>query len=127
MGTRQATRSRIPARPTSAGRLDRSVTSPQPRRPRQATARRTLEAVRAEMMRPYADRVFLFLVGYCLFVALLILLEGFRVGEFDIADGVLGVIAGSTAVAAIGLVGFVVSGLFGSGPDHGSARGKADP
>ena len=74
----------------------------------------TVDAVRASMMKPYADKVFWFLVGYCLFVGLIILLNGFGWGGFKISDVVLGVIAGSTAVSAIGLVGFVVSGLFGA-------------
>ena len=64
------------------------------------------------MMRPYANRVFNFLVGYCLFVGAVVLLDGFKYRGFDLSDGVLSVIAGSTAASAIGLVGFVVSGLF---------------
>lgn len=75
--------------------------------------RKTFDDVRAAMMQPYADKVFSFLVSYCGFVALVILLNGFPCTGFKISDVVLGVIAGSTAVAAIGLVGFVVSGLFG--------------
>ena len=77
---------------------------------------KSFDHVRAEMMRPYADRVFRFLLGYCAVVVGLILLDGFQVAGFGISDPVLGVIAGSTAVAAIGLVGFVVSGLFGGRP-----------
>lgn len=42
-------------------------------------------------------------------------MHGFSRVGFVISDVVLSVIAGSTAVAAIGLVGFVVSGLFGAG------------
>jgi len=75
---------------------------------------RDFEAVRAKMAEPYANKVFGFLVGYCLFVAAIILMNGFQCTGFHISDVVLGVIAGSTAVAAIGLVGFVVSGLFGA-------------
>lgn len=75
--------------------------------------RKTYDDVRAEMMQPYAGKVFNFLVCYCLFVGAIILLAGFRVGGFAISDTVLGIIAGSTAASAIGLVGFVVSGLFG--------------
>lgn len=75
--------------------------------------KKTFDDVRADMMQPYANKVFRFLVGYCVFVAAIILLDGFKVCTFDVSDAVLGIIAGSTAVAAIGLVGFVVSGLFG--------------
>lgn len=74
----------------------------------------TYDDVRARMMEPYANKVFGFLVGYCLFVAVLILLSGFKLWHFSISDTVLGIIAGSTAASAIGLVGFVVNGLFGA-------------
>lgn len=74
----------------------------------------TYDDVRTRMMEPYAGKVFRFLIGYCAFVGGIILLSGFKIGGFDISDTVLGIIAGSTAVSAIGLVGFVVSGLFGA-------------
>lgn len=84
--------------------------------------RKTYDEVRAEMMQPYAGKVFNFLVCYCLFVGAVILLAGFRVGGFAISDTVLGIIAGSTAASAIGLVGFVVSGLFGAVRAAGKSR-----
>ena len=84
--------------------------------------RKTYDDVRAEMMQPYAGKVFNFLVGYCVFVGAIILLAGFRLGGFTISDTVLGIIAGSTAASAIGLVGFVVSGLFGSIRAAGKSR-----
>lgn len=74
----------------------------------------TYEDVRTRMMEPYAGKVFNFLIWYCLFVAGVILLSGFKLFGFSISDTVLGIIAGSTAASAIGLVGFVVSGLFGA-------------
>lgn len=74
----------------------------------------TYDDVRTRMMEPYAGKVFNFLVGYCGFVGVIILLSGFKIGGFEISDTVLSVIAGSTAASAIGLVGFVVSGLFGA-------------
>lgn len=80
--------------------------------------KKTYDDVRASMMQPYADKVFWFLVWYCLFVAALILMKGFKLFGFDISDTVTGIIAGSTAVSAIGLVGFVVSGLFGAKKDN---------
>jgi hypothetical protein len=75
---------------------------------------KTFEDVRALMAEPYANKVYWFLVFYCSFVGLVLILDGFPKLGFHISDVVLGVISGSTAVAAIGLVGFVVSGLFGS-------------
>lgn len=74
----------------------------------------TYDDVRTRMMEPYAGKVFRFLIGYCAFVGVIILLSGFKIGGFEISDTVLGIIAGSTAASAIGLVGFVVSGLFGA-------------
>ncbi|KRA64459.1 hypothetical protein ASD89_20360 [Caulobacter sp. Root656] len=74
----------------------------------------TYDDVRTRMMEPYAGKVFRFLIGYCAFVGAIILLSGFKIGGFAISDTVLGIIAGSTAASAIGLVGFVVSGLFGA-------------
>lgn len=76
--------------------------------------RKTYDDVRADLMEPYANKVFWFLVCYCLFVGGLIVMKGFKSGGFDLSDTVTGIIAGSTAVSAIGLVGFVVSGLFGA-------------
>lgn len=84
--------------------------------------RKTYDEVRAEMMQPYAGKVFNFLVCYCLFVGAVILLAGFKVAGFAISDAVLGIIAGSTAASAIGLVGFVVSGLFGAVRAAGKSR-----
>lgn len=77
-----------------------------------ATAERDYEAVRAQLMEPYANKVYSFLVVYCSVVGLMIVAQGFRILGFTLPDNVLSVIAGSTAAAAIGLVGFVVSGLF---------------
>jgi hypothetical protein len=76
--------------------------------------KKTFDDVRASMAEPYANKVFGFLVGYCVFVAAVLIMDGFPCFGFHISDVVLGIIAGSTAVAAIGLVGFVVSGLFGA-------------
>lgn len=75
-------------------------------------AKSQTDGVRAGLMEPYANKVFKFLVGYCGFVGAILLLKGFSIGGFDLADYVIGIIAGSTAASAIGLVGFVVSGLF---------------
>lgn len=75
-------------------------------------AKRSYEEVQTSLMEPYANKVYLFLVSYCCFVGACLLLQGFSLGGFRLSDTVMAVIAGSTAVSAIGLVGFVVSGLF---------------
>jgi hypothetical protein len=78
----------------------------------QVKAKKTYDDVRADLMEPYANKVFGFLISYCLFVGAILVLQGFRIWGFDLSDTVMAVIAGSTAASAIGLVGFVVSGLF---------------
>lgn len=60
----------------------------------------------------YAGKVFDYLLAYTFGAFILILLEGSGIGGFDLPDAALVVVVGSTAVSAIGLVGFVVSGLF---------------
>lgn len=70
------------------------------------------EKIRAKLLGPYANRVYVFLVTYCIFVGAVLLLQGFSVWGFKLSDTVLAVISGSTAASAIGLVGFVVNGLF---------------
>jgi hypothetical protein len=77
--------------------------------------KQTVDEVKAGMMKPYADRVYWFVVGYCAVVAVILVFSGFRVGGFGLSDTTLGIIAGSTAVSVIGLIGIVVSGLFGTG------------
>lgn len=61
----------------------------------------------------YANKVFCYLVWYSLVSLVLVLASGYKVWtSFDLPPQVLLVIVGSTAASAIGLVGFVVSGLF---------------
>ena len=79
-----------------------------------ALARNDAEAVKARMMRPFADKTFAFVCWYCVITAGLIILDGWVTNEIDIPDSVLTIIAGSTAVSALGLVSIVVSGLFRS-------------
>jgi hypothetical protein len=72
-----------------------------------------IEAVKAKMMEPYANKVFIFCCAYCFVVASIIISCGTPNGNLKLSDTVLSVIAGSTAVSVIGLVGIVVAGLFG--------------
>jgi len=74
----------------------------------------SIDRVKALMMQPYADKVFNFMVGYCSVVGLIIVADGFGV-HFHLSDTVVSIIAGSTAVSVIGLIGIVVGGLFGAG------------
>src|SRR5262245_2486283 len=60
----------------------------------------------------YAKRVYRYLVCYSLAAFVIILLQGTRYSGFQLDSTVVGIIVGSTAVSAIGLVGIVVKGLF---------------
>lgn len=84
--------------------------------------KKTVDDVRAQMLEGYSNRVFWFVVIYCLAVGALLLLSGFkRFSGFELADTILGITAGSTAISVIGLIGMVITGLFGSAP-----RARAD-
>jgi polyferredoxin len=60
----------------------------------------------------YAKAVYRYLAWYSSFSLILLILSGFKPWGFSLPENVLSLIVGSTAVAAIGLVGFVVQGLF---------------
>lgn len=82
-------------------------------------AREKIENVKAdrEMRQDYAKRIMSFLYFYAGFCALVLLADAITVDPtasfgFDLADDIILTIVGSTAVAAIGLVGFVARGLF---------------
>ncbi len=64
------------------------------------------------LRKEYAAKVYRYLVFYSAFVAILLVLEGYEVYSFDLSDNVVMLLVGSTAAAAIGLVGFVIKGLF---------------
>ena len=70
--------------------------------------------VRASMLEPFANKVFGFVAIYCVSVLALLLASGFANSGFRLSDTILAIVAGSTAVSVIGLIGMVVSGLFGS-------------
>jgi hypothetical protein len=71
------------------------------------------EVVIARMLKEYVDKVFLFVAWYCGTVGLFIFLCGLNQG-FVLPEPILGIIAGSTAVSVIGLIGLVITGLFGN-------------
>ena len=61
----------------------------------------------------YADKIIKFLYFYGGIVSLIVFLHGFKKNTFfELPSEVLVTLVGSTAVAAIGLVGFVAKGLF---------------
>lgn len=61
---------------------------------------------------PYAERTFIFMCVYCAVVAALLALDGAGFWGFDLPEGVLQLLVGSTATTVIGLVGMVLTGIF---------------
>jgi len=76
-------------------------------------AKKTIDDVKAQMMEPYANKVFSFVVFYCIVVALMLVASATAPRWFHLSDTILSIVAGSTAASVIGLIGIVVSGLFG--------------
>lgn len=74
----------------------------------------TIEQVKAGLIKPYANKVFWFVAVYCAAVGCFSIADGNSQNNFDLAETTIGIIAGSTAVSVIGLIGMVISGLFGS-------------
>lgn len=80
----------------------------------QLKGKQTVDDVKATLLAPYTNRVFRFVVGYCSIVGVMLLLAAWKsVTGFELSDAILGIIAGSTAVSVIGLIGMVITGLFG--------------
>jgi len=75
-----------------------------------------IDKVKARMLQPFVTNVFWFVVLYCAFVGVCLLLDAWHIHRFSLSDTVLGIISGSTAVSVIGLIGMVITGLFGSTP-----------
>lgn len=64
------------------------------------------------LRKQYASRILRFLEWYAIGVGLMILLDGFHFLWFHLEKEVAAALVGSTAIAAIGLVGFIAKGLF---------------
>jgi len=60
----------------------------------------------------YADKIIRFLEVYSIVVGVFIILAGFKLFSFNLPNEVLIALVSSTAIAAIGLVGFIAKGLF---------------
>lgn len=71
-----------------------------------------IDRVKARMLEPYVNKVFEFVAFYCGFVAIVLFLCGMGAG-FKLPETILAIISGSTAVSVIGLIGLVITGLFG--------------
>ena len=66
----------------------------------------------------YANRILRYLEAYSAIVGLMVLFQAAAPDRFQLANEIIAVLVGSTAVAAIGLVGFVAKGLFRPGKDE---------
>lgn len=71
-----------------------------------------------EMRQTYAGRILKYLEFYSIVVAVIIITAGFNLLGFTLPVEILASLVGSTAVAAIGLVGFIARGLFRSPPEN---------
>jgi hypothetical protein len=63
-------------------------------------------------MKTYANRILRFLEAYASIVGVMVIADGFHILGFHLEKEVTATLVGSTAVAAIGLVGFIARGLF---------------
>jgi hypothetical protein len=94
----------------------------------QLKAKKTVDDVRASMLEGYSNRVFWSVVSYCAAVGAMITAAGFEGRtSFELSDAILGIIAGSTAVSVIGLIGMVITGLFGGSQRAASAVARRAP
>lgn len=73
-----------------------------------------IDAVRARMLEPYVNKVFNFVAAYCAIVAALLIAHGIKCVGFALPETILAIISGSTAISVIGLIGLVITGLFGA-------------
>lgn len=64
------------------------------------------------LIQPMARSSFIFMCCYCAAVASMVVFAGFSLFGFKLADEVLKLLVGSTAVTVIGLVGMVLTGIF---------------
>jgi len=76
--------------------------------------REEIENLRSDraLRKKYADRILQFLEVYALAVFVLLIADGAGSNSFDIPENAIITLVGSTAIAAIGLVGFIAKGLF---------------
>jgi|GEM_PF-5869218 len=69
---------------------------------------------KAKLLIPYSNKVFWFVVWYCMISGYIIMLHGDQRTNFELPETVLALIAGSTMASVIGLLASVVTGIFKS-------------
>lgn len=67
-----------------------------------------------ELRKQYANRVFIFMCIWSGVTFLVLMLKGLMGRQFELNDTVLVTLTGGTTISVIGLVGFIVQGLFNS-------------
>lgn len=65
-----------------------------------------------ELIKPMAEKAFVFMCCYAFGVLALLLLDGSNHNGFNLPDSTLDFLVGSTAATVIGLVGMVLTGIF---------------
>jgi hypothetical protein len=85
---------------------------------RNRLARSQIKNVKADrrMRKTHAGRILLYLELYSGTVGIIVIGSGFGLAGFALPVEILATLVGSTAVAAIGLVGFIARGLFRTPP-----------
>lgn len=70
----------------------------------------------------YARRVFIFMCIWSGFVFAILITKGLSARHFTLSDTVLTTLVGGTTVSVVGLVGFMMQGLFHSNGSNGSKQ-----
>lgn len=71
------------------------------------------------MRKDIADKVYYFLVIWCIALFLILMFQGWCQG-FHLHEPILITLCGGTTISTIGLVGFIVKGLFGGNSKNDS-------
>lgn len=83
-------------------------------------ARSRIKNVKADrkMRKTYAGRILRYLEIYSVVIGMMVIASGFKWSTFTLPVEILATLVGSTALAAIGLVGFIARGLFKAPPEN---------
>ena len=74
----------------------------------------TVSSQKARLLIPFSNKVFWFVVWYCIVAGWIIMLDGDQRSDFELPDGVLMLLAGSTMASIIGLLASILTGIFKS-------------
>lgn len=74
----------------------------------------TVSSQKARLLIPFSNKVFWFVVWYCIVAGWILMLDGDQRTDFDLPDTVLMLLAGSTMASIIGLLASIITGIFKS-------------